>query len=277
MAVHRLTPVIDPPELAKESSVAGPGLWNHSIDITGIQGSAVSGPLNMSLGDFLVDAANNGDEIMVVVDENCEVDLYDHILIMDMADNINIIIQPIGHVHRLGQLLQQCIWILCLNYTYDQWLWANAITKMMSQIVGEANIDKPALTHTDIEQAMEAMGTMDEAHVEETVSTMEDTAVKTQALDYIRRLMGARTDRSNWRTEDLAEPHRQQEFTMRRSHHAAMITSDTWTDSRVRVNFGAGEERRIVPSSFAPVVLSAEASSSVWDIGRFLIKAASDD
>jgi hypothetical protein len=30
----------------------------------------------MSLGDFLVDAANNGDEIMVVVDEDCEVDPY---------------------------------------------------------------------------------------------------------------------------------------------------------------------------------------------------------
>jgi hypothetical protein len=166
----------------------------------------------MSLGDFLVDAANNGDEIMVVVDENCEDDPYDHILIIDMADNINILIQAIGRVRRLGQLLQQCIWILCLNYTYDQWLWANAITKMMSQIVGEAKIDKPELTQTDIEQAMEAMGTMDGAHVMDTVSSMEDTTIKAQALDYIRRLMGARTDRPDWRTGDLAEPHRQQDF-----------------------------------------------------------------
>jgi hypothetical protein len=146
------------------------------------------------------------------------------ILIMDMADNINIIIQAIGRVHRFGQLLQQCIWILCLNYTYDQWLWANAITKMMSQIVGEAKIDKPELTQTDIEQAMEAMGTMDEAHVMDTVSSMEDTTIKAQALDYIRRLMGARTDRPDWRTEDLAEPHRQQDsdnapITPRRHDH----------------------------------------------------------
>ncbi|KAK7897930.1 hypothetical protein LTR67_004562 [Exophiala xenobiotica] len=265
MAVHRLTPVIDPPELVKESSVAGPGLWNHSIDITGtLWGSAEKGgkltiyvnwPLSQwhticflsLLGidyyttwpgtpgaekDRIYAKFNDKEDpvkILIVNLRSSAVGLNVQnscakILIMDMADNINIIIQAIGRVHRFGQLLQQCIWILCLNYTYDQWLWANAITKMMSQIVGEAKIDKPELTQTDIEQAMEAMGTMDEAHVMDTVSSMEDTTIKAQALDYIRRLMGARTDRPDWRTEDLAEPHRQQDsdnapITPRRHDH----------------------------------------------------------
>ncbi|KAJ9494633.1 hypothetical protein H2202_009885 [Exophiala xenobiotica] len=38
--------------------------------------TAVSGPLDMSLADFLIDAANNGDDITVVVDEDSEVDPY---------------------------------------------------------------------------------------------------------------------------------------------------------------------------------------------------------
>lgn len=127
------------------------------------------------------------------------------ILILDFPDNINLIIQVIGRVHRINQLFEQYIWIVALNETYDQWLWAQAIKKMIGQVTAESKLKPTAPKAEDLQLALEENDDLD---TQQFYNLVVDQELAQQAEGFICQLLGIRCARSTWDTKDLSLPHR---------------------------------------------------------------------
>ncbi|KAK5080675.1 hypothetical protein LTR05_008379 [Lithohypha guttulata] len=63
------------------------------------------------------------------------------LVVYSMPENINLLNQIIGRVHRLGQTRDQYIWLLSQDASYDQILHAKAINKFLVQVLGDSKIE----------------------------------------------------------------------------------------------------------------------------------------
>lgn len=53
------------------------------------------------------------------------------IIIVCVAENVNLVLQVLGRVHRITQKLPQRIWIATIDHSYDQILQCFQTTKMV--------------------------------------------------------------------------------------------------------------------------------------------------
>jgi SNF2 family DNA or RNA helicase len=62
------------------------------------------------------------------------------LIIMAVAENVNLILQIIGRIHRLRQVRIQCVWVITLARSYNNYLQHKQTNKMIAQLAGEADV-----------------------------------------------------------------------------------------------------------------------------------------
>lgn len=131
------------------------------------------------------------------------------VAIMGMPDNISVLLQEIGRVHRLGQLLEQEIFLLTTDHSYDQICVAKAMGKALVQSVGESSI---ALSEEEIQQKVnmqisEQWGNRDmtDEDMETLRLQMQSSDMQSQAAMFLCKALGMRGRRDQWTSMDLYE------------------------------------------------------------------------
>lgn len=126
--------------------------------------------------------------------QNCCSDL----IIMAVAENVNVIIQVLGRLHRLGQTRVQRIWIIVMANSYDNRLQWDQTMKAIGQFAGEAAVTVP---EDEIEDS--------QSDLDHRQDTRKGTIIRTQCATMIRRLLGQRISRADraWADKnDLKKP-----------------------------------------------------------------------
>ncbi|KIX01027.1 uncharacterized protein Z518_10093 [Rhinocladiella mackenziei CBS 650.93] len=129
------------------------------------------------------------------------------ILILEMPDNINTVIQTIGRVHRIGQKEIQYIWLVCVQDTYDQWLFSNATVKMIAQVTGESHMESCHFTSEQKHLMIQMSQQHGANEARELRKKFCDDSYVRQAEEYIRLQLGQRCSRLDWRHKMLPQVH----------------------------------------------------------------------
>ncbi|KIW86925.1 uncharacterized protein Z519_12390 [Cladophialophora bantiana CBS 173.52] len=128
------------------------------------------------------------------------------LVIFDMPDNINTVVQMIGRIHRLGQEHVQYVWTVCVLGTYDQWLYSNATAKMLGQLAGEAHMENRVVDAEARERMLLATKNLSGHDAHKLIKDIRDSSYIQQAEEYIRKLLGQRCSRLDWRNKTLEIP-----------------------------------------------------------------------
>lgn len=125
------------------------------------------------------------------------------LVMMSMCNNVNILIQAIGRIHRHGQKKEQYVWVLNTDHTYDQLIQANAMQKMISQL--SAELDVPSLTDQEYQERANFLGIEidDEATGEIDRASMNNDRLREMADRHLQDILGLRCSRLGWKDKDF--------------------------------------------------------------------------
>jgi SNF2-related domain/Helicase conserved C-terminal domain len=121
------------------------------------------------------------------------------LIIMCVTENINMVVQILGRIHRLGQGSIQRVWIVTQARSWDNILQYDQTHKMISQLAGEAKVEVP--TEDDIEDS--------ESDLDHRHDRFKGSEIRRQCENLIMRLLGQKTSRGGemWADrENLGRP-----------------------------------------------------------------------
>jgi Helicase conserved C-terminal domain len=110
-----------------------------------------------------------------------------NLIIMAVAQNVNLILQIIGRIHRLGQTKIQRVWIVTLCRSYDNFLQWDQTNKMVAQLAGEADVEV-------VDDISEEEGEKD-GELDREAGMRKGKQIRDQCKEMVRRLLGQRTSR----------------------------------------------------------------------------------
>ena len=110
-----------------------------------------------------------------------------NLIIMAVAQNVNIILQVIGRIHRLGQSRVQNVWIITMARSYDNILQFDQTNKMIAQLAGEADVQ--------IDEAETDGGELSD--LDDVADKRKGKQIRGQCQEMIRRLLGQRVSRGD--------------------------------------------------------------------------------
>ena len=122
-----------------------------------------------------------------------------NLIIMAVAQNVNLVLQIIGRIHRLGQTRIQRVWIVTLARSYDNYLQYEQTNKMVAQLAGEA----------DVQVVDEIVDDGAESDLDDAAGIRKGRQIRHQCKEMIRRLLGQRVSRAeeHWGDrQDLEAP-----------------------------------------------------------------------
>lgn len=108
-----------------------------------------------------------------------------NLIIMTVAQNVNLVLQIIGRIRRLGQKHIQQIWIVTMAPTYENSLQHDQTNKIISQLAGEADV-------TVVEVESEG----DESDVDNEAGKKRGHQIREQCKEMIRKLLRQRVSRA---------------------------------------------------------------------------------
>ena len=125
------------------------------------------------------------------------------LVLTGMPDNINTLLQTVGRIHRLGQAHVQEVWVLGTDHSYDQILQANAVKKMVVQMLGESELSKIRATQSYRDRLRRMHGLEEGDEVDEMLAEVQGSHLLDQVDGQLIRLLGMRCSRLAWDDKDL--------------------------------------------------------------------------
>lgn len=126
------------------------------------------------------------------------------LVMMSTPDNLSLVMQTIGRIHRIGQLRPQYVWLVGLDFSYDQLLQHGMVRKMVTQLCGEAALvkldDNPEMREQMYQRARQAAESDDFDR-----NAVHDLFVIQQADEMICQLLGMRCSRLYWGSKELGQ------------------------------------------------------------------------
>src|SRR5436853_6408229 len=133
------------------------------------------------------------------------------LVLTGMPDNINTLLQTVGRIHRLGQAHVQEVWVLGTDHSYDQILQANAVKKMVVQMLGESELSKIRATQSYRDRLWRMHGLEEGDEVDEMLAEEQGSHLVDQVDGQLIRLFRMRRSRLAWDDKALDDKYRHAE------------------------------------------------------------------
>ncbi|KAL1962869.1 hypothetical protein VTN77DRAFT_9144 [Rasamsonia byssochlamydoides] len=140
---------------------------------------------------------NHPSQILVVTYATCSTGLNMHIacsaiVMVEPATSVNLVLQVIALVHRLGKCRRQRIWILVTANTFDLLVEFNQARKMLGQIIG---MGYQAFSDLDLSRGKEEDMSDDNSDAEQSDNADQ---LEKRVDEFLRAMLGQPSSRLEW-------------------------------------------------------------------------------